>query len=235
MIQGLNTHGIKNASLSLAYMYRMFVRDYKVYLFDRRPIVDSTITIKDMANDLAEIMYALNIKDAYILGVSQGGMIAQQLAIDHPALVNKLVLAVTLSRNNDVVENVINHWINLTKQGKMKELIEDMAIKMYSKQYIKRYKPFLPLLTYIQKPKDVERFINLSRSCLTCQTYQDLNKIKCPVFVIGGKLDQVVGESSSIELAQQLNCDLYMYEHLGHACYGEAKDFNQKVKDFFDQ
>ena len=36
MIQGLNTNGIKGASLSLAYMYRIFAKDYKVYLFDRK-------------------------------------------------------------------------------------------------------------------------------------------------------------------------------------------------------
>ena len=36
MIQGLNTRGIKGSATSLAYMYRMFAKDYKVYLFDRR-------------------------------------------------------------------------------------------------------------------------------------------------------------------------------------------------------
>ena len=35
MIQGLNTRDIKGSSLSLAYMYRIFAKDYKVYLFDR--------------------------------------------------------------------------------------------------------------------------------------------------------------------------------------------------------
>ena len=53
MIQGLNTRGIKGASLSLAYMYRIFAKDYKVYLFDRRPIVQDGITVRDMALDIA--------------------------------------------------------------------------------------------------------------------------------------------------------------------------------------
>ena len=46
MIQGLNTRGIKGAALSLAYMYRIFAKDYKVYLFDRRPVVREGIIIR---------------------------------------------------------------------------------------------------------------------------------------------------------------------------------------------
>lgn len=49
-------------------------------------------------------MDALKIANADIFGVSQGGMIAQYLAIDRADLVNKLVLAVTLSKNNKSID-----------------------------------------------------------------------------------------------------------------------------------
>ena len=233
MIQGLNTGVIKGAGLSLAFMYRIFARDYKVYLFDRRQDVWEGITVRDFAKDIALAMDKLQIKNADVLGVSQGGMIAQYLAIDRPELVNKLVLAVTLSRNNDTVKLVISNWVEMTRQGDMKGLIRDMAVRMYSEEYGKRYKPFLPLLTILQKPKDARRFILLANSCLTCNTHEELDKIKCPVFVIGGKLDKVVGGSASEEIAKKLNCEIYMYENIGHAVYEEARDFNQKVLDFF--
>ena len=232
MIQGLNTGGIKGAGLGLAFMYRMFAKEYTVYLFDRRPDVWEGITVRDFAKDIALAMDELNMKNADIFGVSQGGMIAQYLAIDRPDLVRKLVLAVTLSRNNETVKNVLNNWIEMTQQGDMKNLVTDMAIKMYSDEYMKRYKPMLPLLTILQKPKDVNRFIQLAKSCLTCNAYEELDKIKCPVFVIGGKQDKVVGENASKEIADKLKCELYLYENLGHAAYEEAKDFNQKVLEF---
>ena len=108
MIQGLNTNGIKGAAKPLAYMYRIFAKEYKVYLFDRRPNVQEGITVRDMAADIAAAMDVLGIEKADVIGVSQGGMIGQYLAIDRPDLVNKLVLAVTLSRNNETVEQVIN-------------------------------------------------------------------------------------------------------------------------------
>ena len=232
MIQGLNTRGIRGAGASLAWMYRIFARDHKVYLFDRRAEIHDGITVRELAADTAAAMDALEIKNANILGVSQGGMIAQYLAIDRPDLVNKLVLAVTLSRNNDTVTSVIRRWVELTQQGNMKELIYDMAQKMYSDAYLKRYRPFLPLLTVLQKPKDVPRFIALARACLTCNTYDDLDKIKCPVLVIGGRKDKIVGETACEEIAQKLDCECYIYEHLGHAAYEEAPDFNKKVYDF---
>ena len=232
MIQGLNTRDIKGSAVPLAYMYRIFVKNYKVYLFDRRPDVYEGITVRELAADIAGAMDALGITNADIFGVSQGGMIAQYLAIDRPDLVNKLVLAVTLSKNNDTVKSVVDNWIEMTKQGDMKNLVADMAIKMYSDAYVKRYRLFMPLLTILQKPKDVQRFIILAKACLTCNAYEELDKIKCPVFVIGGRQDKVVGGAASEEIADKLGCPIYMYDKLGHAAYEEAKDFNKRVYDF---
>lgn len=73
MIQGLNTRGIKGAALPLAWMYRIFAKDYKVYVFDRRPVVFDGITVRDLAGDIAAAMDQLGIKNADVVGVSQGG------------------------------------------------------------------------------------------------------------------------------------------------------------------
>ena len=232
MIQGLNTNGIKGASLSLAYMYRMFAEEYTVYLFDRREEVYDGITVKEFALDIAEAMDVLGLKNADVFGVSQGGMIAQYLAMERPDLVHKMVLAVTLSRNNDMVKTVISNWIRMTEQKNFKALVQDMAEKMYSDAYVKRYRLFMPLLTILQKPKNVERFLILAKSCLTCHTYDDLEKITCPVLVIGGRQDKVVGGAASEEMAEKLGCEVYMYEKLGHAAYEEAVDFNERVFAF---
>ena len=235
MIQGLNTRGIKGAALSLAYMYRVFAKEYTVYLFDRRPVVYDGITVRDMAADIASAMDALGLKNADVFGTSQGGMIAQYLAIDRPDLVRRLVLAVTLSRNNDTVKRVVGDWIEMAERGDMKRFVLDMAEKMYSETYVKKYRPLMPLLTILQKPKDVKRFVILAKSCLTCDTYDILDKIKCPTLVIGGKQDKVVSGVASEEIAEKLGCALHMYDNLGHAAYEEAQDFNQMVYDFLSE
>ena len=235
IIQGLSTRSIKGMAIPLAFMYQIFAKDYKVYLFDRRKVVEEGITVRDFAADIAKAMDVLGIINANVFGVSQGGMIAQYLAIDRPELVHKLVLAVTISRNNDTVKAVVANWIDLTEKGEFKALVADMAVKMYSEAYIKRYQLFMPLLVVFQKPKDEKRFITLAQACLTCNTYEELDKIQCPVLVMGGKEDKIVTGKASEEMAEKLGCQIYMYEKMGHAIYEEAKDFNQKVYDFLKE
>ena len=232
MIQGLNTRGIKGAGMMLAMMYRIFAKEYKVYLFDRRDKLPDEITVRDLAADISMAMDALKLTNADVVGVSQGGMIAQYLAIDRPDLVRKMVLAVTLSKNNEVVKEVVSNWIEMSEQDNIKQMVTDMAVKMYSDEYVKKYQMFLPILAVFQKPKDTGCFVTLAKACLTCNAYEELHKIKCPVFVIGGKQDKVVSGAASEEIAAKLGCKIYMYEELGHAAYEEASDFNKRVYDF---
>ena len=233
LIQGLNTNGIRGSGPMLSLMYRKFAKDYRVYLFDRRADLPAEITIRELAHDLALAMDTLKLKNADILGVSQGGMIAMCLAIERPDLVRKLVLAVTASRNNETLQRIIEGWVEMTEQHDIKRLITDMAENMYSDAYLKRYRPILPLLTLVQKPKDPSRFLTLAKSCLTCNVYGELPRIQCPTLVIGGSRDKIVTAQASREIAERLGCRLHLYETLGHAAYEEAGDFNEIVLRFF--
>ena len=62
LIQGLSTRSIKGVAFSVAYMYRMFARDYKVYLFDRRENISDGITVRDLAADIAMAMDTLRLQ-----------------------------------------------------------------------------------------------------------------------------------------------------------------------------
>ncbi|MBR7046342.1 MAG: alpha/beta fold hydrolase, partial [Lachnospiraceae bacterium] len=96
LIPGLSMKSLKTSARSVAASNRVFTDRYRVYVFDSREDLPPDFTVEDMAKDLALCMKALGIKGADILGISQGGMIAQYLALSHPELVRKLVLAVTL-------------------------------------------------------------------------------------------------------------------------------------------
>lgn len=235
MIPGLNLRGVKGAALPLAYMYRAFANDYTIYVFDRRTDVPDGFTVKDIADDTARAMKALGIEKATVFGVSQGGMIAQYLALDYPELVNKLVLAVTLSRTNETVKTVIENWIELAENGKLSSVVLDMMSKMYSDAYLKKYGFMIPLVAKFTKMTDPKRFISLAKACLTCDTYERLGEIKCPAFVIGGSEDKIVTAEASREIAEKLGCELYMCEGYGHAAYEEVKDFNGRVLSFINK
>lgn len=59
-------------------------------------------TLSDMAADTAGLMDALGIDSAHVIGVSLGGMVAQTLAIEHPARVRSLAILMSDSGNPDL-------------------------------------------------------------------------------------------------------------------------------------
>lgn len=232
LLPGLSLQGVKGAALPLAFMYRIFAKVYTVYVLDRKAEVPQGCTIRDLARDTACAMEQLGLRSADVVGVSQGGMIAQYLAIDYPHLVRKLVLGVTASRQNTVMEEAVGGWIDMARRGDYGAIIADMFPRMYSPAYLKRYRWMLPVLTRVGRPKEFSRFITLAEACLTCGSYPELSRISCPVFVIGGRQDQVVTGEASEEIAAKLSCAIHMYDGLGHAAYEEAPDFNERIFRF---
>ncbi|MFA7412152.1 MAG: alpha/beta hydrolase, partial [Tissierellaceae bacterium] len=83
---GLKT--VKGTRLLLSRMYKDFAQDYRVYVFSRKNHIERGYSIRDMARDQKTAMEVLKIGNAHLVGISQGGMIAQYMAIDYPDLVN---------------------------------------------------------------------------------------------------------------------------------------------------
>lgn len=233
MLPGLSTGGVKGSAFLLAYLYRIFAEDYTVYVFDRKRTIPAEYTVRDMAADTAAAMKELGLTAADVLGISQGGMVAQYLAIDAPQLVNKLALGVTLARENETVRTAVENWLSLSRKGDYRALTADMLEKMYSEAYLKKYRRLAPIISVLNRPKDRVRFERLAEACLTCQAYDELEKIRCPVWVLGGGQDRIVGKRASEEIAEKLKCGLYVYRDLGHAAYEEAEDFNDRILNFF--
>ncbi len=227
---------LKGTAVPFAMMYHKHAKDYKVYMFSRKKALTEGYSTRDMARDQAEALKALGIVKADVVGVSQGGMIAQYLAIDYPELVRKLVLVVTLCKQNVTVQHAIHSWIDMANVGNYKDIMIDTALKSYSAKYLEKNKALLPLLGKIGKPKDFKRFLIQANSCLSHNSYEELHKITCPTFIIGGDNDQIVGPDSSSEIAEQITgSELLVYPGLGHAAYEESKDFFPTVLQFLEK
>lgn len=232
IIQGLNVRDIKGAAASLALMYKMFVKDYRVWFFDRRAIVKDGLTNWDLAEDIYDAMNVLDIDLADVFGVSQGGMIALALTLEHPERVGKLVLGVTSSRVNENIKEIVGRWVRCARDEDHVSINKDTFSLMYTEEYLKKYKLFIPLLVRMIKPKDYSRFGILASAILDFDCYSRLDEIKCPVLVLGGAKDKITTVESSIEIAKKVNCSIHIYPEYGHAAYEEAKDFNQRVYEF---
>jgi len=178
-------------------------------------------------------MEKVGIDKADIVGVSQGGMIAQYIAIDYPEVVNKLVLAVTVPKTNAIIESVVGTWMEWAKQGRYKDIQIDTAEKMYSEAYLRKNRWMYPILGSVGKPKDFSRFLIMANACLTHDAFGELDKIQMPCLIIGAEQDKVVGGEASKQIASKISgSQLYMYPEYGHGVFEEAKDFNQRIKEF---
>ncbi|MCR5229100.1 MAG: alpha/beta hydrolase [Solobacterium sp.] len=225
---------VSGKALLLAPPYRLFFEKYTVYMFSRKNELPAC-TIRDMASDQAEAMKNLGIGKAFVMGVSQGGMIAQYLAVDHPEMVSGLVLAVTAPCANEVIRENVNRWLFYAGKGDHKGLMTDTAEKSYSDKYLKKYRKLYPLLGAVGKPSDYGRFINNANAVLQFDASADLQKISCPVLIIGGDDDKTVGTEAAGKLKELIpGSRMHIYHGLGHGLYEEAEDFNRRVYDFLE-
>lgn len=231
---GLKT--VKGMALPFSLLYQQLAKDFKVYVFSRPVNLKQDATTEDMAESLFRALKQLNITNASVVGVSQGGMIAQYLTLNHPEVVEKLVLVVTLARSNPTVTSVIHRWIEMTKKNDYKGIMLSTAELSYSPKKLKQSKVMYHLLGSFGKPKSFDRFLIQAKSCLTHDTYERLSEIKCPTLIIGGTEDKIVTGEASKEIAQKIpGSELYMYEGLGHGLYEEANDFITRMATFCEK
>ena len=228
---GLRT--VKGTAAAMAWIYRMFARDFTVYMISRKEELPLGHTTRDMAKDLVEAMDALGIESTDVLGVSMGGMIAQWLAIDHPLRVNKLILAVTSAHSNPILEDAVGEWMEQAKREDHCALMDSNLRRIYSEAYYRRNKWMIPILGKLTKPGDYCRFLIQSVACLDHDAYDCLSGIRAPTLVIGGWKDEALGGEASLEIVRRIpGAELKMYHQWGHGLYEEARDFNQVVRDF---
>jgi len=226
---------VRGKALLLAPPYKKFFDKYTVWMFSRRDGLQKGCSIREMADDQARAMRSLGIGRACVMGVSQGGMIAQLLAANHPELVEKLVLAVTAPDAVPVAVERLNDWIGFAAKGDHKSLMIDTAENSYSEDYLKKYRKMYPVIGSIGKPKNYSRFLANAEAILGFDASAELPRISCPTLIIGGSDDRIVGAEASQKLHDLIpGSELYIYDGLGHAAYEEAPDFNDRVLRFLE-
>lgn len=233
IIPGISLKSVVASADAIENQFKAFCDDFTVYLFDRKLSIDDGYSVEDMAEDTAKAMQSLGIKNANMYGASQGGMIVQCITINHPELVSKIVLASTAPRANQIMNNTLNRWLSLASKESLNELIEGFVDDIYTKETLDVYRDFLISQNTNASASEVEKFLHLVKGTIGFDVYDKLESIKCPALAIGGRLDKVLGVEGTIEIANKLGCEHYIYENYGHAVYDEASDFIQRMIDFF--
>lgn len=232
ILSGVSLCGLEGKGEGVAAAYSQFTNDYTVYLFDRKKILPDGYQVADMAEDVYRVLNILEVEDAYVYGVSQGGMMALSLAANHPDMVKGLVVCSSQAHATDTLKQVASKWIDLAQAKDVVGLNRNFFEVVYSEEYLSAYAEYLPVLEQEGTPKDCERFVILAQACLDFDITDSLDQIQCPVLVLGDENDHTIGVEGTRELAELLNCSSYIYDQYSHAVYDEAPDIQEKIYTF---
>ena len=226
---------VKGMAMPFSITYRILAERYRIYVFSRINELRQDYTTRDMSADVAEAMEVLNITSAYVMGISQGGMIAQCLAVDFPERVQRLILAVTTAKPSQLARERIEHWQKLSQSGNFRDLMLDIAYHSYTQKSYRRWRFLSNIMGRLGRIKDEKRIVIQSQSCLEHNSLEVLKEIQCPTLVLGALEDDVIGVKGSKELAKAISgCQLLILKHSGHALYEENKVFQEAVCGFLN-
>lgn len=218
---GLRT--VKGTALMSALFFRAFAKKYTVYIFSRKNNLPDNYSIRTMAEDQAKALRGLQIDSAHIMGLSQGGMIAQWLAIDNPSLVKTLTLVVTTSKTTATTKKLLSQWISWAEKGNYRAILKDTIDKTYSERRARKYHPWISIIALMTRPKSLQRFITQAKACQQHDARAQLHSITQPTLIIGGARDAIVGPTATKELAAHIpHAQCMLYADYGHDAYENA-------------
>lgn len=223
-----------------------FRKHFLVVTFDNRGIGKTDrskepYTIKTMADDVIGLMDYLCVDKAHILGLSLGGMVAQEIAITYPHRVRKLVLGSTFTtrpmsdvnpespRTSGVQEDPSNA---ATQNLEFNKLMKFMISSAFNRAL---YRIFFILLLGIQRKSiDAEGYFEQMHAVSGYNTVDRLNLIQVPTLVITGTGDRLVSPHYSDVIAAHIpNAKLVKVDGGSHAFFIEMRDrFNEEVLAF---
>lgn len=235
ILPGASLKSIVLSEDAVAAAYAGFTEKYTVYVFDCSSNWQKEYSIAQRADDTARAMKQLGIEQADILGCSTGGMIAQYVAINNPELVHKLVLGSTMARNNEISLATLSEWKQLADAGDAVAFNRNMFKRIYSEAYYEQFKDIFKSMESDGTAEELQRFSTMMSALLNMNSYDELDRISCPVLVMGSWKDTTLSPAGSIEIAEKLGCELYMYSGYSHAAYDEAPDYKDRIMSFLSE
>ena len=245
------------AADSAAWLFQVpdFARHYRTIVFDNRGVGRSAkppgpYTIHEMADDTAGLLDVLGIARAHVVGVSMGGMIAQELALRHPDRVRGLVLACTYPEPDAEVErqrqfSMAQFGATVAADGEMRIdltaldpmlFFQHLLPRVFNQAFIDQELPKLMQLFSgaLQYGFSMEAILGQVAAVMGHRATDRLHQIKARTLVITGDADLLIPPANSRVLAEHIpNARLVTIPGGSHGFNFETPErFNREVLDF---
>jgi pimeloyl-ACP methyl ester carboxylesterase len=229
------------------FQTRAFRKHFRVVTFDNRGVGGTDkprgpYSIRMMAEDTVGLMDHLGIEKAHILGVSMGGYIAQELAINHPGRVKKLVLGCTYAHQDETGGHSSEYHRGLgVEEGCSCDELRGVAVPTvlgtalslgFSSRLVSV--AAAPLLRPCARLMATRGISGQYQAIVGHDTLDRLRLIAAPTLVITGTRDRLIKPGSSEILASRIpNARLVRVEGGSHSFFiGMRGRFNKEVLDF---
>jgi 3-oxoadipate enol-lactonase len=213
---------------------------YRVLRFDNRGIgssgtPDGPYTTAQMAQDAKALVDELGISDFHLLGVSMGGMIAQEYALANPGDLRSLTLACTYAAPGPFCSRMFAMWADMAPVNGVPFIMRDVALWAFTVPFFEEREAeaeeFEGEMAQLAMP--VEAYLAQLASIRTHDTTDRLDRITVPTLVLAGEEDILIPVRLSRRLHDAIAGSEWAQTPGGHACLWEHPEpFNQAVLGF---
>lgn len=219
-------------------------KDFRVITFDPRGVsaspvsVETSVSIRTIADDVRSLLDELQIEKANILGASFGGFVAQEFALTYPERLHKLILACTGFGGENHVAPATEVLVAFapTSSSNPSERVRSFMIPAFTGEFCETRGEIVEKVCELREKNIVPENIYLAQlqSATTFDAARRVAQIKAETLIISGDSDSVVPPQNSVNLANALpNAKLEIVKNGSHMFFIEkADEFNRIVKDF---
>jgi 3-oxoadipate enol-lactonase len=219
-----------------------FAAAHRTVIFDNRDagqssMADGDYEIADMARDALALADELELETFHLLGVSMGGAIAQEIAVQAPDRVRTLTLAVTFPAGGAYARRLAEVWGARVAQISREQHVDELMLLNHSEGFYDQPDMVEFIRTAMLSnphPQPPEAFARQIAASGRHDTRDRLGSLTMPTHVIGGAYDILVPVWKSREVASLIpGAKLTVLDGAPHGLSIErAEEFNAAVLGF---
>lgn len=248
-------HGLSGSWMNWLENVPFFAADHRVIALDlpgfgHSPMPASEITIGLYCDVLIALMHKLEVPTATLIGNSMGGQIATKLAIEHPELVDRLVLVSPAGVTTDVARNPQVLWVlktfgwlysagAKTASRSSDPLSKSAPLRRALLGVVCRYPERLPgpLVQRQIAGAGTAGFAPAVHAIGHCDLTDELERVEPPTQLIWGRNDRIIPSTDVRLWSRDIDvCESVVYEDTGHvAMFERPARFNADVSGFLQR
>jgi 3-oxoadipate enol-lactonase len=170
-----------------------------------------------MASDAAAVLDAARVQSAHVFGVSMGGMIAQEFALQYPDRVLSLILGCTAAGGPHAVQAEPAALQTLMRQGMTPDQAKEAIIPFIYDAATPRERIDEDMAIRMKWYPTPQGYMGQLQGIMGWEAYSRIAQITAPTLVIHGETDRLVPSANGRLIAERIpGAKLVLIPHASH-------------------